>query len=157
MSGTGFHLRTPGGIITSHVVLIITGREHGRLNVTRMRNGSFPVLVHFYGFMGSVSISESHRGFSPRLMIASCIAGAGKSVIWYDVFPMVCVHVLKLLASSAIIEDIRSLQRSGLASSHSFTVTSGMTKKRTSVGYSHHCWFSLADSPTPTLFFPISM
>jgi hypothetical protein len=49
-------------------------------------------------------------------MIASCAAGAGKSVIWHDVFPIVCVHVLKLLASSAIIEDIRTLQRSGLAS-----------------------------------------
>ena len=43
-------------------------------------------------------------------------AGAGKSVIWYDVVPIVRVHKLMLLSSSAIIEDIRALQKSGLAS-----------------------------------------
>jgi hypothetical protein len=43
-------------------------------------------------------------------------AGAGKSVIWCDVLPIVRVHKLMLLSSSAIIEDIRALQKSGLAS-----------------------------------------
>ena len=49
-------------------------------------------------------------------MITVSTAGAGKSVIWYDNLPIVRVHELMLLASSAIIEDIRTLQRSGLAS-----------------------------------------
>jgi len=48
-------------------------------------------------------------------MIATT-AGAGKSVIWYDVLSTVRFRELMLLASSAIIEDIRTLQKSGLAS-----------------------------------------
>ena len=40
----------------------------------------------------------------------------GKSVIWYDNISLVRVHELMLLTSSAIIEDFRALQRSGLAS-----------------------------------------
>src|SRR5882762_5370431 len=48
-------------------------------------------------------------------MIAT-VAGAGKSVIWYDVLSTVRFRELMLLASSAIIEDIRTLQKSGLAS-----------------------------------------
>jgi hypothetical protein len=43
-------------------------------------------------------------------------AGAGKSVIWYDNLSIARVRKLMLFASSAIIEDIRTLQRSGLAS-----------------------------------------
>jgi hypothetical protein len=43
-------------------------------------------------------------------------AGAGKSVIWYGVSPIVRVHKLMLSSSSAIIEDIRALQKFGLAS-----------------------------------------
>jgi hypothetical protein len=50
-----------------------------------------------------------------KLMVKASSAGAGKSVIWYDNLSLVRVHEM-LLASSAIIEDIRSLQRSGLAS-----------------------------------------
>src|ERR1700679_2581778 len=49
-------------------------------------------------------------------MITTSAAGAGKSVIWYDVLSTVRFRKLTLLASSAIIEDIRTLQRSGLAS-----------------------------------------
>ena len=49
-------------------------------------------------------------------MIIASPAGAGKSVIWYDIFPIVHSRELMLLASSAIIEDIRPLQKSGLAS-----------------------------------------
>jgi hypothetical protein len=45
-------------------------------------------------------------------------AGAGKSVIWCDNLLIFRIHELMpaLLASSAIIEDIRTLQKSGLAS-----------------------------------------
>src|SRR6266576_3909296 len=49
-------------------------------------------------------------------MVTASTAGAGKSVIWYDVLSTVHFRELMLLASSAIIEDIRTLQKSGLAS-----------------------------------------
>src|SRR6266705_1055860 len=49
-------------------------------------------------------------------MVTASAAGAGKSVIWYDVLSTVRFRELMLLASSAIIEDIRTLQKSGLAS-----------------------------------------
>ena len=43
-------------------------------------------------------------------------AGAGKSVIWCDFISIIRIRKLMLLASSAIIEDIFSLQKAGLAS-----------------------------------------
>jgi ankyrin repeat protein len=49
-------------------------------------------------------------------MIIPSAAGAGKSIIWYDNLAILRVHELMMLASSAIIEDVRILQRSGLAS-----------------------------------------
>jgi hypothetical protein len=49
-------------------------------------------------------------------MIIAFPAGAGKSVIWYDNISIVPIRELMPLASSAIIEDIRTLQKSGLAS-----------------------------------------
>jgi hypothetical protein len=82
--------------------------------VTLTPNGSLLVLVHSCGFTGNVSIL--HWRSPPKLMLTSFTAGAGKSVIWYDVLPMVCVHKLMLISSSSIIEDIRALQKSGLAS-----------------------------------------
>jgi hypothetical protein len=51
-----------------------------------------------------------------KLMVKISSAGAGKSVIWYDNLSIVRVRELMLLTSSAIIEDIRTLQKSGLAS-----------------------------------------
>ena len=51
-----------------------------------------------------------------RLTITASPAGAGKSVIWCDHISIVRIPDLILLASSAIIEDIRALQKSGLAS-----------------------------------------
>jgi hypothetical protein len=62
------------------------------------------------------NVSISHRRFAPKLMLTSFTAGAGKSVIWYGVLPIVRIHKLILLSSSAIIEDTRALQKSGLAS-----------------------------------------
>jgi hypothetical protein len=62
------------------------------------------------------NVSISHQRFPPKLMLTSFTAGAGKSVIWYDGLPIVLVHKLTLLSSSVIIEDIRALQKSGLAS-----------------------------------------
>ena len=49
-------------------------------------------------------------------MIAIFSAGAGKSVIWYDNLLIRHIFELMQLASSAIIEDIRAMQKSGLAS-----------------------------------------
>ena len=54
--------------------------------------------------------------FFPELMITATAAGAGKSVIWYNNFSIVRIPELILLSSSAIIEDIRALQKSGVAS-----------------------------------------
>ena len=50
-------------------------------------------------------------------MVNASSAGAGKSVIWYYNLSIARVRKLMLFAtSSAIIEDIRTLQKSGLAS-----------------------------------------
>jgi hypothetical protein len=60
-----------------------------------------------------------------------------------------------LLASSAIIEDIRALQKSGLASLAFFYCDFRDDQKKDSVGYSHPYWSSLVNNPTPTPpFFP---
>ena len=96
------------------MVLGIAEREHGGLKATLMRIGSLLIPVHSYGSMENVSIS--HRHFPPELMLTTSTAGAGKSVIWYDALPIVRIHKLMLLSSSAIIEDTRALQKSGLAS-----------------------------------------
>jgi hypothetical protein len=96
------------------VVLGTAEREHGGLKVTPMRNGSLLVQVHSYGSTENVSISYLYAFL--KLMVTSSSAGAGKSIIWYGNLSIVRVHELMLLASSAIIEDIRTLRRSGLAS-----------------------------------------
>jgi hypothetical protein len=57
-SGTGFHLRTHGRIITSPANLGIVEPELGGLKATLIRNGSLLVQVRSYGFMGNVSISR---------------------------------------------------------------------------------------------------
>ena len=49
-------------------------------------------------------------------MIAMIPAGAGKSVIWCDNLSIIRTRKLMLLDSSAVIEDIRTIQKSGLAS-----------------------------------------
>ena len=49
-------------------------------------------------------------------MITASAAGAGKSVIWCDNLLIVSTCKLMLLGSSAVIEDIRTLQKSGLTS-----------------------------------------
>jgi hypothetical protein len=51
-----------------------------------------------------------------KLMVKASSAGAGKSVIWYANHSIVRDRELMLFASSATIEDIRILQKSGLAS-----------------------------------------
>jgi hypothetical protein len=79
-----------------------------------MRNGNLLVQAPSYGFMENVSISYLYSFL--KLIITTSLAGAGKSVIWYGNLPIVYMRELILLASSATIEDIRTLQKSGLAS-----------------------------------------
>ena len=64
--------------------------------------------------MENVSISYPFSFL--KLMVMAFVAGSGKSVIWYDNLSIFCIRKLMILASSAIIEDIRTLQKSGLAS-----------------------------------------
>ena len=49
-------------------------------------------------------------------MFIASAAGAGKSVIWSASFSVIHIRELILIPSSAVIEDIRKLQRRGLAS-----------------------------------------
>jgi hypothetical protein len=57
-----------------------------------------------------------HPYFLLELIIPANSAGAGKSVIWCDNIPIVHIRELMPSASSAVIEDIRTLQKYGLAS-----------------------------------------
>ena len=79
-----------------------------------MRNGSFLAQVHSCGSMENVNILYLYAFLKLMAIVSS--AGAGKSIIWYDSLSIARANVLMLLASSAIVEDIRTLQRSGLAS-----------------------------------------
>ena len=114
-SGVGFHLRTHGKITRLLVNLSMMEPEHGGFMVKLMRNGNLLVQAPFYGSMENVSIY--FLIVSLKLIIfAFVLAGAGKSVIWYVNFPVYGVRKFTLSASSAIIQDIRALQKSGLAS-----------------------------------------
>jgi hypothetical protein len=92
-------------------------------------------------------------------MIIASVAGAGKSVIWYDDLPIVCDP--KLMRCSLVLRSLRISALCGNLGwhhSHSFIVTSGTTKRRTGVGCSRLYSFNLVDNPTSTLlFFPDSM
>ena len=79
-----------------------------------MRSGELLDQVLSYGLMENVIILHSY--FSLELMFSAFSAGAGKSVIWCDNFSIDHIHKLMLLASSRIINDIHTLQKSGLAS-----------------------------------------
>ena len=79
-----------------------------------MKSGNLPVQVPSYGLMENVTILRSY--FSLELTISTFSAGAGKSVIWCDNLSIDRIRKLMLLVSSGVIEDIRTLQKSGLAS-----------------------------------------
>ena len=114
MFGIGFHHQTPGRITTSLVNLDIAEPGHGGLRVTLMPNGNILEQVPCYGFMENVRVLWLHAFL--KLIIVIFPAGAGKSVIWCDNLSIVSIRELMLLASSAIIEDVRTLQKLGLAS-----------------------------------------
>ena len=92
----------------------IAEQEHGGFEARLTQNGNLLVQVLSYGLMENVGILYLYSFL--RLMVIASPAGAGKSVIWYDNISIVRIRKLMLLASSAIIEDIRALQKIGLAS-----------------------------------------
>ena len=94
--------------------LDIADPERGGFKAMLMRNGNHLAQVPCYGSTENVSISHPHSFL--KLMCSVSAAGAGKTVIWYDNLPMAGIRKLILLASSAIIEDIRALEKSGLGS-----------------------------------------
>ena len=81
-SGIGFHLRTHGKITRLPVNPTMMEPEHGGFKVKPMRSGNLLVQVPFYGLTENVSILSLIA--SQRLMIFGSVAGAGKSIIWYD-------------------------------------------------------------------------
>ena len=74
------------------------------------------VLWCKFTFMGPWNASVFRAVVFLKLMDNASSAGAGKSVIWYDNISAVRFPKLMLFVSSATIEDIRTLQKSGLAS-----------------------------------------
>jgi hypothetical protein len=113
-SATGFHHQIHGKTTISPVNLGMAEPEHGGFEVKPTQNGLLLTQVPSCGSMGNVCVL--HPSSFLKLMVTASAAGARKSVIWYDNLSIVRVHELTLLASSAIIEDIRTLQKSGLAS-----------------------------------------
>ena len=92
----------------------MTEPEHGGFKVKVTWDGNFLVQVPSYGFMENVSICSLIVFL--KLMVFASIAGAGKSIIWYDDLSVYFVGKFTLSVSSAIIQDIRASQKSGLAS-----------------------------------------
>jgi hypothetical protein len=95
------------------VNLDIAELDHGGFRATPMQSGNTLFQVRYYGFMENVSVSYLYSFL--ELMMTASAAGAGKSIIWYDRIS-VRFRRLILFASSATIDDIRTLQKSGLAS-----------------------------------------
>ena len=89
----------------------------GLLTATHSQNGKLRDQVPSYGLLGNVSYHPALT-FSHTLIVFPFVAGAGKSVFWYaNVNPFVFHPFgLTLFASSAIIEDIETMRKSGDAS-----------------------------------------
>jgi len=79
-------------------------------------SGSILVQVRSYGSMGNVSVLRSH--VFPGTDSFYRVAGAGKSVLWYaDLFSFLFSNSNQTPSpSSSIIQDIRGMCESGLAS-----------------------------------------
>jgi hypothetical protein len=65
-----------------------------------------------------------------RLIGFLLVAGAGKSVLWYDLLPIYPSWELIMLASSAIIQDIDAMRKAGLASLAMFYFDHKDTQKK---------------------------
>ena len=104
-----------GKIITWLMIRATRRPQCGSFRVKHSQNGNRLDRVPFYGFMANVS-RYSAVMFLPRLMDVIFYSGRREECI------LVCYHFdsasseLTVLASSTIIEDIRVLQKSGLAS-----------------------------------------
>src|SRR5260221_6135671 len=112
----GSLLQILGKITTLHANLNILELEHGGFMVKLSHSGNTLAQVHSCGYMGSVSICAAI--ISPQLMIFAFSAGAGKSILWYvNLFHVFHPETHKVPSpSSSIIQDIRSMCESGLAS-----------------------------------------
>ena len=73
-----------GKITTSHAARGTQGRQRGLSKVMPSHNGRCldRALRVFSGFMVNVRICKS-RKLSPKLMVPSLVAGAGKTILWY--------------------------------------------------------------------------
>jgi len=112
----GSRLQIPGKTTTLLVNLNIAEPQHGGFMVKLSPSGSILVQVRSYGSMGNVSVFCSHPFLGTHGFHRA--AGAGKSVLWYvdvDLFSFLFSNQ-KPSPSSSIIQDIRGMCESGLAS-----------------------------------------
>ena len=72
-----------GKIITLHAARGTQGRRRGLSKVWLSHNGSYldRALRAFCGFTANVRVCNS-RKLSPKLMVHSLVAGAGKTILW---------------------------------------------------------------------------
>src|SRR5260221_4617906 len=112
----GSLLQILGKITTLHANLNIPELEHGGFMVKLSHSGNTLAQVHSCGCMGNVSICAVI--ISPQLKIFTFAAGAGKSILWYvHIFHIFHPETHKVPSpSSSIVQDIRSMCESGLAS-----------------------------------------
>jgi len=96
------------------VNLNIAELQHGGFMENLSPTGSILVQVRSYGSMGNVSVLRCH--VFPGTDGFHCAAGAGKSILWYvDLFSFLFSHQTPS-RSLSIIQDIRGMCESGLAS-----------------------------------------
>ena len=100
---TGSLPRIPPQIIISHVVPATREQRPGSSKAVFTNSGSRQLSC---GSMANVSSVPSPLLSTPLTLIF--IAGSGKSVLWFVVSCHCCPHSLRLLLSSAIIEDIKA-------------------------------------------------
>ena len=116
----------------------------GSSRATQSQNGKILDQVRSYGSMGNVSYRLAFT-FSKRLMSPLTLAGAGKSVLWSvkpSTFFVVRTHNL---VSSAIIEEVKAMQRSGPTSLAIFYYDFREDGKRHVLGLLSSVLFQLSD------------
>ena len=148
-SGNGLILQIPGRITALCVKIGKAKPECGWFKATLTQNGNLLDQARSYGLTENVSILSSYVYM--ELMAVVSAASAGKSFIWYDESILVVVFArlfCRIVPRSSTTSDrYRKLAWHHL---HSFIATSGRNKRGTAVGYSRHCWSSLANSPMHT-------
>ena len=92
----------PQQITTLHAKPTTRAQQHGFSKVAFSNSGSRRLLC--CGSMANVPSFSSPLSYTPLTLVF--VAGSGKSVLWFVLFCCLCLHKLKLLPSSGIIEDI---------------------------------------------------